>query len=276
MFDSLFRKLPSFKGKQRLANLFIKREFPYNQDVLIKGKFGCSIKVPNIKDNIGFEVFVNGVYEKEAIDFMISEIPQQGTVVDIGANIGTIIVPVCKMRSDIRAIAIEASPRVFNYLEFNTTYNKLTNCTIINKAVTDHDDATIPFYSPVEQFGIGCMAPGFTDTAEMIGTTTMDSLLRSMGIKKVDFIKIDIEGYEYFAFKGAEVLLSSPDAPVILFEFAAWAEDIAEGIIPGDAQRLLTAYGYNLFQIDTRGNTSPLLSPLTKGTAMLLASKQKI
>ena len=264
------------KTDDPLANFFFKRDKPYNQNILVKGKFDCTFKVPNIKENIGFEIFVNGVYEQETIEFIVNKIPANGFLIDIGANIGSIIVPVCKIRSDISAVAIEASPRVFNYLEFNTGYNKLSNCTIINKAVTDTDAITIPFYSPAEQFGIGCLAPGFTDEAEMTETITIDSLIKSVGIKKVDFIKIDIEGYEYFAFKGAEELLSRPDAPVILFEFAEWAEDLATGILPGDAQRLLARYGYHLYDINSNGNIKPLFSPLTNGTAMLLASKQKI
>ena len=36
---------------------------------------------------------------------------------------------------------------------------------------------------------------------------------------QVDFIKVDIEGYKYHAFKGAEKLLLAENAPDILFEF---------------------------------------------------------
>jgi len=63
----------------------------------------------------------------------------------------------------------------------------------------------------------------------------------------VDFIKIDVEGYEYHVFKGAETTLSRPDAPDILFEFVDWAEEKAAGIAIGDAQRILKSYGYRIF-----------------------------
>ena len=113
MLDKIIRKLPPFKGKQRLARFLFKKKITNDRDVSIKGDYNCYYKVPNIKENIGFEIFINGVYERETIEFIAGKIPQHGYLLDIGANIGAISIPLCNKRVDINVLAVEASKRVF-------------------------------------------------------------------------------------------------------------------------------------------------------------------
>ena len=55
-----------------------------------------------------------------------------------------------------------------------------------------------------------------------------------------------------------------------------WAEGLAKDIKPGDAQKLLIQYGYNLFIVSKKGKITPLSTPLTRGGAMIFASKKVI
>lgn len=48
---------------------------------------------------------------------------------------------------------------------------------------------------------------------------TLDSILSEHKISKVDFIKIDIEGYDYEALEGARKIIST-SAPVIQIEYS--------------------------------------------------------
>lgn len=266
--------LPAFRGKQRLARLLLKRKLSYTKDALIEGKYGCTYKIPNIKESIGFELYTNGVYEEEIIDFIKTRIPANGTLLDVGANIGVITIPVIKQRKDIKVTCLEASPRVFNYLLFNINNNQLYHCVLLNNAVTDTDDDVVSFFSPEEQFGKGSLSSVFTKEAESVETIRIDTLIAGNKLLKVDFIKIDIEGYEYYAFKGGAILLNSNSSPDILFEFVDWAEELAKDFRPGDAQKLLMQYGYKLFIVSKKGKITPLSTPLTKGGAMIFASKK--
>ena len=112
MVDQLLRRLPLFKGKQRLARVLLRNKIAMQRDIELTGKYGCAYKIPNIKETVGFELFINGVYEEEIINLIIERLPVNGVMIDIGANIGAVLIPVCKRRADISAIAIEASPRV--------------------------------------------------------------------------------------------------------------------------------------------------------------------
>jgi hypothetical protein len=85
-------------------------------------------------------------------------------------------------------------------------------------------------------------------------------------------IKIDIEGFEYFAFQGGKKLLQSQHAPDIILEFVFWAEEQAD-VEMGAAQRLLQEWGYNLFLME--GNKLiPLEAPLIEGGGLIFASKK--
>jgi len=87
-------------------------------------------------------------------------------------------------------------------------------------------------------------------------------------------IKIDVEGYEYHVFKGAETLLSGHEAPDILFEFVDWAEDLAKDISIGDAQRLLKSCGYRIFYFsENKKVLDEVKGVLVTGSYMLYATK---
>jgi FkbM family methyltransferase len=59
-----------------------------------------------------------------------------------------------------------------------------------------------------------------TDT-EKIKITTIDQYCAERGIKHVDFIKMDIEGYEMAAIRGAERMLRSGEIETLQFEYSA-------------------------------------------------------
>lgn len=275
--DSLLRKMPVFKGKQRIARLLFKKsKISKICDVIVKGKFGCTYKIPNLKENIGFELYVNGIYEEALVNFMIDIIPTNGYVLDIGANIGAISLPVCKKRADIFMICMEASLGVYDYLQWNKEKNELKNCILINRAITDKDNEIVEFYSPVEWFGKGSLSSVFTEESEKVETATLDTILDNYKVNKIDFIKIDIEGYEYYAFKGGAKLLCREDAPDIVFEFVDWAENYAKNLKAGDAQAILIQYGYKLYILSNNGKKIPLHSPLVSGSVMILATKKTL
>ena len=212
-------------------------------------KYNCTYLLPNIQENVGFDIFINGAYEPEIQDLICKLLPANGCLLDLGANIGSIIAPVALRRPDIFAVGVEAAPWIFTYLEKNISKNDLKNVRLINKALFDQDDIELDFFSPHDKFGKGSLSPVFTQEGIKIKTKKVDTLIKDLQIEKADLIKIDVEGFEYFVFKGAENLLKRPDAPVIIFEFVDWAEESAMGLKAGSAQRLLMEMGYSLYEI---------------------------
>jgi len=241
------RKFNEFKGKKRMARILLGPYIARAKDVEIEGHFSCSYLLPNIKESVAFELFINGIYEIETHHFLLSVLPPDGVYMDIGANIGSVAIPLCKRRPDIHCFAVEASDWVYRYLVNNVNRNDLEkSITCINEAISDTSEGHVSFYTNEKVFGKGSMSPVFSKEATLVKRTTFEQLLMRYKLDRVDVIKIDIEGFEYFAFKGGERLLNSGNAPLILFEFVSWAERHA-GIKPGDAQRLLKSWGYMLY-----------------------------
>jgi FkbM family methyltransferase len=275
MIASVFRHIPSFKGKKRLLRLISQSKIQSASDVLVKGKYQCQYRLPNLKEPVAFDIYSNGIYEQETHDLLFNSLPPNAVLLDLGANIGSVTIPLCKRRPDIQSYCIEAAPWVFEYLSGNLAANNLANVTALHRALYFKDDETLKFYSPKDGFGKGSLSPVFTQEGTDVLTITLDTLIQKWKISKVDFIKIDVEGYESFVFKGGENLLKKDDAPVILFEFADWAENLAAGAKAGDAQRILKGFGYNLYIFNNDGSFTPVNDILTAGNFMLFARKDR-
>lgn len=276
IFESLgriFRYLPAFKGKFRLARFLLKHYSKQTRDVIISGQFGLNYKVPNIHESIGFELFINGAYELDNIKLIISKIPQNGVFIDIGANVGSISIPISKLRPDIKIYSIEASPRVFAYLQYNVEVNGCSNIRIENRALSNVDNQFVPFYSPEELFGKGSFSPVFTDIPEQVQTIKLDTFITENSIEMLDFIKIDVEGYEKTVLAGGEGSLSGTNSPCILFEFSDFMESQVENSKAGDCQEFLMNLGYKLFNVSIPAKPVYMPNVVKQGFYMILAIK---
>ena len=262
----ILQKLPQFKGKWRLAKLLIWKK---NISKTFFISHGLEITVPNLIENVSFELLINGSYEEKYINLIDNNIPRNGIFIDVGANIGAISVILAKQRPDITIHAFEASPNVFQFLKLNKEQNKLTNLNIHNLAIHSSDNLELPFYSPEILNGKGSFAPVFTQDAEIVKTISLDSFFNKNNIYP-NFIKVDVEGYEALIFDSMKKYLSNNDACNILFEFVDWAERLANYEI-GAAQKILLDNKYILIDMESNIN---IQKPILTGSTMILAKKQ--
>lgn len=275
MLDSLIRKLPDFKGKHRLVKMLYGKKLRTSEDILVKGKFGCEYLLPNLEENVGLEIFINGVYEESIVNFLRKIIPQKGHFLDLGANIGAISIPVCKLRPDISTIGVEAAPWIYSYLQKNLQRNNITNARIMNNALFNKDNLLLDFFTPRDKYGKGSLAPVFSQDPVKVIAKKVDTIVRELNFGKVNTIKIDVEGFEYFVFQGAEQLLTQDESPDIIFEFVDWAESAAMNLSPGSAQLFLKEHGYRLYNLE-KNKPQKMDNILISGAANLFASKKDL
>ena len=271
-FSNFLQLWPQFRGKRRISRLLL-RIFGFSQkkNLVIRTKSG-RFTLPNLLEIVSFDLFVNGEYEKGLVRLISANLPQNGVFVDVGANIGSICVPLALSRPDAHIVAVEASPWIYEILASNIRQNEIRNIHAINNAVYFESGKTMRIYAPKDLFGKGSLNPIFTKDGEAIVTITVDDIINSQGLRTVHFVKVDVEGFELCVFKGMNAVIDN-HRPKIVFEFADWTESTA-GFEIGAAQAFLLEKGYNLERLDNDFVPLPLeiIEIIKKNSVNLLAS----
>lgn len=174
----------------------------------------------------------SGGYEKE-LQSISSELLRDftdGIVVDIGANLGSYIVPLAKQHPHLQFEAFEPQRIVYYQLCANTFLNRLSNVYAHNVGLSNEQRITnyvLPNYA--EETNIGSFSIDF-DTrlkdyevkSEGVTERMIIIPLDSMQYEKVRLIKIDVEGHELQVLQGAEHTLRENNYPPIIFEAWTW------------------------------------------------------
>jgi FkbM family methyltransferase len=231
---------------------------------MLEARDGSRFRIPSLRDSIGFHLFVDGVYEPEAIQWVVTRLRLGEAFLDVGANIGAFTVPAARQVGPSgRVVAIEASPSVGATLIENVQLNALSNVSVFNVAASAHSGPPVQFFeAPIQKFGSGALTPNYGGHAVSVPRRTVDEILAKLSIRRIAVMKVDVEGFEADVFRGAQALLRGENPPVILFEYYDWAEKNAGQ--PGDAQRLLREWGYDIWTFeDFKKGRPPLEEPAT-------------
>jgi len=161
-----------------------------------------------------------------------------GTFIDIGANIGKYTIMLGKNANKV--IAIEPEPNNFKILKKNIKKNKLKNVIALKIACSNKDEKA-DFYVDKQNTGYNSLNRKTKDKIT-IKTRKLDNLLKELKIKKIDLIKIDVEGAEKQVLEGGIHSLKKYK-PKIIFE--AWNKNYLNLI-----KKILLPLGYNIKQIN--------------------------
>src|SRR5437588_2385506 len=165
-------------------------------------------------------LFVHGLEAEPSFGLSWSLLKAGDTVLDIGANIGLWAMRAAVIIGDNgRLHAFEPLPANITRLERNLALNSIENVMVHSIAVSDTAGEAV-FYSPESRSsGTGRLAPREGLRPELkVATATLDSLLVEGTIGTPGFIKMDVEGAELRVLRGAQRLLASDNAPMIMFE----------------------------------------------------------
>lgn len=172
----------------------------------------------NSENDNNFTVLTHtGQYEKKLSKLVEHYISKDSVIIDIGANKGWFTVLFGKLAEDGTVYAFEPVKSAFNELKRNIHLNDLKNTQLYNMALSNYigfGNMEIPFnHSP-----LAYLIEDTENCSYKTHVTTLDSFIQEMHIPKIDLIKIDAEGSEYNIILGAQKLLSSEQAPVLILE----------------------------------------------------------
>lgn len=168
-------------------------------------------------------------------------IPQDGTVIDVGASIGDHTVTYAQwVGKDGMVAAFEPNPKAYACLQHNT--KELPQVLPVKSGLSDVDGKV----TLVELDNSGATYLSDSKSKTKVPVTTLDSY----EFKSVDFIKIDVEGYEVKVLEGARKTIEESRA-VMLIEVNRGALERA-GTSAERLFEVLTELGYSMEITDNR------------------------
>ena len=146
------------------------------------------------------EIFIEDLYKLGEFPIKPGDI-----VLDVGASIGWYACKVAKMAGDNgKVIAIEPNPTNFALLNKNVNLNELNNTILINKGIWD---TQVKKMLKLKGYASSIGDDLKMQSGELVQFDTIDKILKEHNIKKVNELKMDIEGAEIEAIKGSQEIL---------------------------------------------------------------------
>ena len=180
-----------------------------------------------ISNHLKKELYEDDIHQL-ALKLLINE--PSGTVLDIGANLGTFCVPLARKIPKLKFHAFEPQRIISYQLCANVVINSLDNVYTYELALSNEDadiELAMPDYSKETNIGAfsvdkevrkneyECATVNTTDKIQLV---PLDLLTFS----DVKLIKIDVEGHELEVLQGGLETLKANNYPPIIFEAWTW------------------------------------------------------
>jgi len=195
-------------------------------------------------------VIVKIRWDKKEKDFFyfMKLIPEDGIILDLGANIGVTSYHLAKKNPDSVVFSFEPLAQNMNTLKRIKKRFKLNNINEFQVAVGEQSgeiEMIMPVINNVPMHGLSHVVheentennKGFRYKVPMICLDNFENLNKNK--ERITAIKIDVENFEYFVLKGGEQLIQK-NQPVIYCEL--WDNDNRKKCIS-----LLNNLGYSAF-----------------------------
>ena len=170
-----------------------------------------------------WENYQNRVYESDSIEFVfkilksISESNGKARLIDIGAQSGLYSL-YAKYFDNVHVDAYEPFPASFRCLRDNIYLNGIEGRVIPHQIAVSNKIGKTIMRCPLEHTGLNTLGSNplrFNSWQNVeINTDTLDNLYST---KRVDLIKCDTEGWEYFVLQGGLKIIER-DHPVLFLE----------------------------------------------------------
>lgn len=246
---SLLRRAP--RGRYRLLSSLAPRRGRFVgrlADDLGGAKFAC-----DLADGISREVCFTGMYEPPVTRIFQAHLSPGGAVIDAGANWGYFsLLAAPGVGPSGTVTALEPDPRQFEALTRNVALNRFDRVVPMRVAAGAREgEATLVGYEDDEDNrGVSRIADAAAPGRRFdVRCTTLDALAAASSARRVDLVKIDVEGSEWDTLSGMRDGLASKQYGAIVLELHP---DLlrARGADADACVRVLRDHGYRGWMID--------------------------
>lgn len=212
----------------------------------------------NPKDPVVSGALAFHQYEPDELAFVAANLRPGMTILDVGANIGLYTALFADaVQSHGMVIALEPDPENFLFLERTIAANSFKNVKLVQAAAAS-GKGTMRLHTSSENRGDNRLyANELADGGVDVAVVSLDELLPSMGVRELDFIKIDVQGFEAHVLAGLEQTIRRSPKLTILMEF--WPDGLSRASsVPLELLEQLESWDLALHELGSRGQTRPI------------------
>jgi FkbM family methyltransferase len=236
------------RGRLRLANALNPLVIPSSGYVVSTLENDVTMEL-DLTDDLQRWIHYLGTYEEREIAFVLANLPRDGVFLDIGANVGWYtLVAARHLQGGGLVYAFEPLAVNVERIRRNLALNRLGNVVLETLALTDRE-GEIGMASDHPRSGNALMVSvGAPKQRFQVPAIRFDDYSKSLGDRKIDLVKMDIEGAETLALRGMTDLLRGPAAPPILCEINP-SNLTRLGSSPEELLGLFASFGYKPFSL---------------------------
>lgn len=216
LLSQVVRSIRSIQGKSDIA-------------ILHRGGLDWEL---DLKQGIDFAIYLQGGFEPRTLQEYAQLVNSGDTVLDIGANIGAHTLPLAQLvGTNGRVVAFEPTDYAFAKLQRNLELNPLLQSRIIAvqallvaKADQQKPEGIPSSWSletPRTGESIHPVHKGTYNSLNKAAAIQLDQWIEERKLDRLDFIKIDVDGFEVDVLEGAQQTLQR-HRPRIMMEFAPY------------------------------------------------------
>ncbi len=188
------------------TSVLLHRVFNARQTAIVIENFDKNLKLKiDPSRSMGAAIYWSGFHELHEFLFLHKFLRKEMTAVDIGANLGEYTLFIAKRLTHGKVFSFEPLPLMRDRLVENINLNGFINVITIGVGLSDREQLLQIYevddvHEGLNTFYLGDRkSKGFQEVL----LKTLDSQVELLKIERIDFIKIDVEGSELPALKGA-------------------------------------------------------------------------
>jgi FkbM family methyltransferase len=230
-YEALNKKLDAVQ--EQVLNNLKNRGFLKLSDTEILAKIFSGAKMYLDPRDVGLvpHLLLDGDWESDVTQAWLKTIQPKDVVLDIGANFGYFgLLAAQQANRDCTVVMFEANPNLIPYIEKTVMVNSLQNCSVVENLAVSNKKGSVQLnvlkdyiasssILPVDKLNKYNQNGAKFEVAKSVKVpaVTVDEYCAEHGIKTLNVIKMDIEGYEEEAYAGMrKIIKASPDVTMFI------------------------------------------------------------
>lgn len=195
-----------------------------HEDVVLTTLFtGQKIYANSRDSSISPHIILDGIWEPEITNVFRSYLHEGSVVLDIGANIGYFGIISGASRPE-QIHFFEPNPKLVPLIRKSLSVNGLMSISVVNPVGVGGKETRLSLNLIGDYLGSSSFVADTPNSEEkssiIVPVTTVDSYSKEHNLKKIDIVKIDVEGFEPEVYTGMKNTIKNNSKLILFIEFS--------------------------------------------------------